>query len=210
MIKRLPKIDVEKLYNDMADKNNAPLLIEYDAFLNMIKRLPSDKNTANIKKMASQLSEVLREEKRLILDIKNSEKDKTKWASRILYFSDKANQAQSTAKDVMELEVQQKRLLESNEKIGYMEEKLNGIKLEREELNLELLRETLEYLYSNMNDEQELLKRTTEDIEYYRIKLQELREQRDALEAKVDSVYNFIHCLMGAETTERMDKRFIK
>lgn len=206
MRKTLPKIDSKKLYEKIISEKMVPILTEYKPFRDMLKVISSPK----IQKTAEELDKALRLEKALILDIKNTEKEKSKLTSRVLYFSDQLNSEKGSNGDLIRLNEEKKKILLANQSISNMDEKLGEVIQEKEKLNFKLLKDTLEYCYSNINKDQEKLDKTTKEIEKYRAKLHDLRIERDAFENRAASTYNFVHGLLGSKTTQAIDEDLIK
>lgn len=48
-----------------------------------------------------------------------------------------------------------------------------------------------------------------EEIEVLRQKLKVDREKRDKLEKRVNSIYGFLHAMVGAKDTEKLDEEFL-
>ena len=76
-------------------------------------------------------------------------------------------------------------------------------------MNIDLLKETIDYAYEFMKKDGVELKIVLEEIEVLRQKLKVDREKRDKLEKRVNSIYGFLHAMVGAKDTEKLDEEFL-
>lgn len=206
MKKQKLRFDSNKLYEMLTSSETVPIMTEYKPFNDLVKTdVP-----AKIKTMASQLNEVLREEKELLLTMKNMEKEKSKTTSRVLYFSSQLNSSDGNERDMRMLAEEEGKIHQANMKLDNMDKHLLKLREEKQKLNLGLLKETLENSYKNINADQNRLEEVNYEINELRKALDTLRAERDMLDNKVTTTYNFVHGLMGASATEKIDENFIQ
>lgn len=206
MKKQKLRFDSNKLYEMLTSSETVPIMTEYKPFNDLVKTdVP-----AKIKTMASQLNEVLREEKKLLLTMKNMEKEKSKTTSRVLYFSSQLNSSDGNERDMRMLAEEEGKIHQANMKLDNMDKHLLKLREEKQKLNLGLLKETLENSYKNINADQNRLEEVNYEINELRKALDTLRAERDMLDNKVTTTYNFVHGLMGASATEKIDENFIQ
>lgn len=180
-----------------------PILLSYEPFKKVIRHGSNPK----IKKEMQILSGMIEEEKKHILEVNSLHKEKSRITASILYLSNQLNQKESRTSE-RELEMRRNRMKEIIEDIRGREAAIQELRLRQEEQNLVLLGETVEYAYEKMKRDEKELEALLREIEKLRDKLRADREQRDQLKGRLDSLYGFMHALMGAKETEKLDTEF--
>lgn len=155
-----------------------------------------------------EIEEISRQEKDIILNVKNSQKEKSRFAARVLYVSDQLNiQKNPNAQDSLDNLKGDMSIL--NQVIEQGQSDLRILELQKETLNKKLLKETLDYCYDNINNDEDELGKLLPEIDKLRQELEEKRIRRDDLQNKIEYTYGFIHGLMGAKKTEKMDEEML-
>lgn len=182
-----------------------PILLNYEPFKKVIRHGAS----TQIKKEMKLLSEMVEEEKKHILEVNSLHKEKSRITASILYLSNQLNQKNNRSSE-QELEMRKNRMKEIIEDIRRREAAIQELRLRQEEQNLVLLGETVEYAYEKMKKDEKDLDILLKEIEKLREKLRVDREKRDHLKSRLDSLYGFMHALMGAKETEKLDLEFFE
>lgn len=193
--------DCEQLYMQA----KIPLLLNYGPFKDVIKHASNPK----IKKEMQILQSMVEEEKKHILEVNSLHKEKSRITASILYLSNQLNESGSR-NSAQDLEMRKRRMKDIIEDIKNREEEIRILRDKQEHQNLVLLKETVEYAYENMKRDERELEVLLKDIEKQREKLQKDREKRDLLKSRLDSMYGFMHAMMGARETEKFDSEFFE
>ena len=171
----------EKSFEEMLSKRVVPMLLEYKPFNDMLKYV----STKQMQTIINELKEIIKDEKKQILDVNNLHKEKSKIAPRVLYLSSQLNSGNKEAESIQELLVN------------------------KEEKNLELLKETLEISYDIIKKDKSLLDPLLKEIEQMRKDLENKRILRDELQERINLTYSFIHGFMGGKDTEKFDNHML-
>lgn len=198
------KSDSKKIFEQMEDGGKIPILTEYKPFKDMVKYVANE----TMRSLMLEIEEISRQEKDIILNIKNSQKEKSRFAARVLYVSDQLNiQKNPNAQDSLDNLKGDMSIL--NQVIEQGQSDLRILELQKETLNKKLLKETLDYCYDNINNDEDELGKLLPEIDKLRQELEEKRIRRDDLQNKIEYTYGFIHGLMGAKKTEKMDEEML-
>lgn len=195
----------EVKFDELFAKTKIPILLSYEPFQNMIQYVCSPK----MRKEMQKLEEMVNEEKTLVLEVNSFHKEKSRITASILYLSDQINQRGSASSE-RELDRRKTRMQEMIESIKEKEDKIQELRQYQEEQNLVLLQDTVEYVYGYMKKDEKSLDTLLKEIERKRQQLNQDRERRDNLKKRLDSIYGFMHSMMGAKDTERFDSRFFE
>lgn len=193
----------EKSFEEMLSKRVVPLLLEYKPFNDMLKHVSTKEMQAIIK----ELKDIIRDEKKQILDVNNLHKEKAKIAPRVLYLSGQLNSGNKSAEK--ELDNEKNRMLKINDEISNKESSIQELLVNKEEKNVELLKETLETAYDIIKKDQKQLDPLLKEIEDMRKELENKRIIRDELQERINSTYSFIHGFMGGKDTEKFDNHML-
>lgn len=193
----------EKSFEEMLSKRVVPMLLEYKPFNDMLKYVC----TKQMQTIINELKEIIKDEKKQILDVNNLHKEKSKIAPRVLYLSSQLNSGNKEAE--RELEKEKNRMLEINNEISNKESSIQELLVNKEEKNLELLKETLEISYDIIKKDKSLLDPLLKEIEQMRKDLENKRILRDELQERINLTYSFIHGFMGGKDTEKFDNHML-
>ena len=194
----------QDIFQDILSKKRVPLLLNYAPYQSMIKYGQSSK----MKDISNEIKAIIEVEKKHILEGNTLHKEKSRITANVLYISNELN-SQNNKNKKKKLEEQRLRMEEIREEIKNREDEIQDIIMEKEEKNLELLKETIDYAYEFMKKDEAELKKVLEEIEVLRQKLKVDREKRDKLEKRVNSIYGFLHAMVGAKDTEKLDEEFL-
>ena len=194
----------QDIFQDILSKKRVPLLLNYAPYQSMIKYGQSSK----MKEISNEIKALIEVEKKHILEVNTFHKEKSRITANVLYISNELNSQNNLGME-KRLEEQRLRMEEIREEIKNREDGIQDIIMEKEEKNLELLKETIDYAYEYMKKDEAELKKVLEEIEVLRQKLKVDREKRDKLEKRVNSIYGFLHAMVGAKDTEKLDEEFL-
>lgn len=193
----------EARFEDIFSNAKVPILLNFEPFKNVVKYA----STPKIKKEMKVLQDMIHEEKQHILEVNSLHKEKSRITASILYLSNQINQ-KGNHDSVKELEKRKNRMQEIIADIQSREKTIQDLRDRQEEQNLVLLRDTVEYAYDTMKRDEQDLEVLFKEIEKQREQLRKDREKRDALKLRLDSMYGFMHSMMGAKDTEKFDSEF--
>lgn len=197
------RIKTSSIFDQLLNKKIVPILVDYEPFKELLKYGTSKK----MDDLIERLDKLIFIEKDHILTIKNLNKEKKRTTAKVLYYSGQVNSDSGTEADMKKLEQERKIINETNQEIDERREKMEEILVEKEQLNLELLKETVSYCYNRMEKDEKELDIILEDIEKIRKELEVKRIKRDELEDRVNSTYSFIHSLLGSNATQKIDSK---
>ena len=194
----------QDVFQEILSNKHVPLLLNYAPYQSMIKYGQSNK----MKEISNQMKELIVIEKKQILEVNSLHKEKSRITANVLYISNEIN-SQNNLSMGGKLEEQRLRMEQVRQEIKDRENQIQDIIMEKEEMNIDLLKETIDYAYEFMKKDGVELKIVLEEIEVLRQKLKVDREKRDKLEKRVNSIYGFLHAMVGAKDTEKLDEEFL-
>lgn len=203
-MKRFNKSESDKLFEEIIEKKIVPMLLDYKPFNEMLKYVSTNEMQAHIR----EIKRISIEEKKQVLEVNNLHKEKARIAKQVLYIS---NQLNAKGRNEMEDELvdSRNRIIQINEEIDERENSIQELLVQKEEENLNLLRETLSCSYNTIKNDEKELTNLLKEIEELRKVLENKRIQRDELQGRIDSTYGFIHGFMGAKETQKIDEQFL-
>lgn len=186
-------------------KNRVPILTKDRVWKDII----GANTSKSIQSLSNRLEELLEEEKKLKIQLKDNKQQKTKLMNKIIHLSNLLN-SKGQENVLPEMERCKEEIEKINEAIDVIMEKLEEYPKEIEKINLALLKETIIIVYSDINTSQNRLFTVKDEIDELRAKLNSLREEKDLLEEKIELLYSFLHTVVGHEEMEKLDLRFLK
>ncbi|AHM55697.1 hypothetical protein EAL2_c03940 [Peptoclostridium acidaminophilum DSM 3953] len=194
-----------EIAEDILRRNNIPLLCEYTPW----KRFYASAKSTDLEKEYEKLLSIVRDEKNLKKQVKGVQDKKIKLMAKIVLLSRELNE---NSNDLAEIELEKARLeIENmNEYIDGSFETLENFKFEKEQLNINLLKLTIKHAYESITSDETRLDKVSETIEERRRELDVLRGERDELRGRLDSMYFFMHSVLGGKEMERLDRKFLK
>lgn len=198
------KSESNKLFERIKKGTVIPMLIDYKPFKEMIKYSINPPMQSLIK----YIEDITKEEKAKLLETANLQKEKSRFAAKVLYLSDQLNSHGSRHAGEHLDDIKEK-MVEINDKIEQNRIDLSALRVEKENLNLELLRQTLDYCYENINQDEKNLKALLDEIDKIRTELEKKRIVRDTLQKRINSTYGFIHGVIGAKETSKIDEEML-
>lgn len=197
--KKKAEIDLELLRH-----SRVPILILDKVWHNIF---PPGKKTKVILQLEETLNTLLKQQGKLNNDLKDYLKIKKKLMDEILELTTEAftNQNESAKR---EMERNQRNILEINEKLEQIQNRLNILPEEIQEINGRLLEESVKICYKEMKEHQESLNELNIWIERTREILKNKLEEKTVREEKAAQIYSYLHDLVGADFIEYLDKNY--
>lgn len=164
------------------------------------KLFPGGVKPPHIAAIEGKLNDLLKEQGKLINEIKDLKKAKKKLMDAIV--SGMSNSGNDKKKDK-----QQKLLLETKERIEQESDRLMELPYEIKKANEELLVNGVAYCYEELRTRAESLESLKAEIDARRAELKEKVAYRVELEESVDASYSLMHDLLGHEVMNLFDKK---
>lgn len=194
-----------KLAKKILKIKKIPTLIEYEPFKKILEAT-NDKEMLNI---ANEIESLIKNGPKLEFKLNSLNDEKRKLMAKIVLLSQKLNEEENTKAEV-ELDKTKEEIQNINEQMKDIELTKDELPLKIAELNELLLQIIIKYIYNNLSNDKKNLDYTNKKIEELRIELDNLREKREELDTRIDSMYSFLHGLVGYEEMEKLDKKFLK
>ena len=164
------------------------------------KLFPDGVKPNEIVSIEQKVNELLKEQGKLVNEIKDLKKAKKKLLDAIV-------SGMSDAGNDKKKDKQQKLLLETKERIEKQSDRLMELPYEIKKANEELLVAGMAYCYDELRSRTETLETLTEEINVQREELKEKVAYRVELEESVDATYSLMHDLLGREVMNLFDKQ---
>ena len=164
------------------------------------KLFPDGVKPNEIVSIEQKVNELLKEQGKLVNEIKDLKKAKKKLLDAIV-------SGMSDAGNDKKKDKQQKLLLETKERIEKQSDRLMELPYEIKKANEELLVAGMAYCYDELTSRTEELETLTEEINVQREELKEKVAYRVELEESVDATYSLMHDLLGREVMNLFDKQ---
>ncbi|AKL96767.1 hypothetical protein CACET_c33230 [Clostridium aceticum] len=181
-------------------KNRIPILIKDKQW----KQIMESNRTRTIQMAAKKLEDLVDKEKLLVKQLSILEQNKKKLMNKILHLSDLLN-TQGQENVIEELEDCKEEISKINDEVNVITETLDLHRINIEETNLHLLKETVKIAYKNIKVSDSKLLGINKEIEGLRVKLGDLRDEKLEVEQRIDVLYSFLHMMMGHEEMEKLD-----
>lgn len=163
------------------------------------KLFPEGVKPDHIAALEQRLNELLKEQGKLVNEIKDLKRAKKKLMDAIV--SGMGNTGNDKKKDK-----QQKLLIETKERIEEQSDRLMELPYEIQKANGELLEVGVTYCYSELKNRTQSLEDLKEEIERQREELKQKVAYRVELEESVDATYSMMHDLLGREVMNLFDR----
>ena len=164
------------------------------------KLFPGGVKPAHIAAIEANLNELLKEQGKLVNEIKDLKKAKKKLMEAIV--SGMSSSGNDKKKDK-----QQKLLLETKERIEAQSDRLMELPYEINKTNEDLLVNGVAYCYEELKIRAQSLEDLKGEIDSRREELKEKVAYRVELEESVDATYSLMHDLLGREVMNLFDKK---
>lgn len=163
------------------------------------KLFPGGKKPPQVTELEKQLNELLKEQGKLVNDIKGMKKGKKKLMDAIV-------SGMSNPNNDKKKEKQQKLLVETNDKIAEYSDRLMELPYKIKSINEMLLVTGVKYCHDEWKNRTEELEALTEQIDTMRGEIKEKVAYKVDLEESIDVTYSLMHALLGREVMNLFDK----
>lgn len=197
-------VDLEKQYRQALKGKKIPLLVLDNKWhqLFMVEKKPRQ-----IKKLETELNELLQRQGKLNTELKEMKKLKTNLLQEI---RDNMELAESDGRVQKKQEKNQRLVIDINEKTESYEDELMDIPHKMDEVNYQLMLETIHVFYNlmkkNETDIEEIIRWVT-DI---RDKVKENMVRKTTLEEYNTTIYGYLHDVLGADVADIFDLKYLK
>lgn len=163
------------------------------------KLFPGGQKPADVAALEQNLNALLKEQGKLVNEIKDLKKAKKKLMDAIV-------SGMSTTSNDKKKDKQQKLLLETKQRIQEESDRLMELPYEIKSANEELLIAGVAYCYDRWKERTEELGDLSDEIDIMRAQLKEKVAYRVELEESVDATYTLMHDLLGHEVMNLFDR----
>lgn len=178
--KKIPPISLDNKWHQLFPKDGKPEVIAY---------------------WEEEVNACIKREGSLNTDLKDLKKLKTKLMDSIVANMDVAE----SRKQLKKMEENQRLILEINEKISRYEEELTELPKRQKDATLMLMLETMDYCYSQMRENQEMIEEIESWIKEVRIELKKNVVRKQDKEILNNKMYSYLHDLFGVEVVSAFD-----
>lgn len=197
------KIDLDE---NILDKNRIPLLIEDPEWI----KLFGDNKNRCIQDAKEELLKLSTRKNILESYSRKLQKNKTKYMKKILKVSESVNSDHNQENQIGFLDEYKESILKINEEIEDIRFQLEMLPKEIKKANFNLLTETVQYGYNELNSRKKTLNKSLEEIHSLRVRLKELFEIKYDNEEWINATYTFLHGLLGREVIEEIDRKKLR
>ncbi|TAH68479.1 MAG: hypothetical protein EWM47_08015 [Anaerolineaceae bacterium] len=188
-------------YNKIIKNKKLPILT-LDARWHEL--FPDEIKSFRIKELEQKVNQLLKNQGKLVHDIKDMRKLKKSLVSDIVENMDIKDDHQGKVKE-KKLERNKKYINELNEKIDKASDKLSELPYKIKEANEELLSESIKNCYDRIHINQEELKNISEWIQKTREELKLKILAKHDMETANNLIYTYMHDILGSEVIEIFD-----
>lgn len=193
-------IDINIDY-DMLTKSAIPLLIQNKEW----NKLFGDIEEKDIVELKNKLEKLSDENQNVKKELSMKKSEKKKLIAKVLTLSDEINN-NNLSGGLELLESYQKQIHEINDDIDELTFKSETLPREVRSTNLELLKITIKYAYTDIYDSERNLRNLNSELDRLREKLRSLIKEKHDNEEKRNDTYTFLHSLLGREEIDRLDR----
>ncbi|QUH25660.1 hypothetical protein [Serpentinicella alkaliphila] len=192
-------IDIE-LDENIIKKKKIPILLKDKTWLYIRDNC---KNRA-MDSISKELEVIIKEEANLQKHMRTMKEKKRVLMNKVINLSDLVN-TKGEERYIPEIEKSKSEIEQINIEIDQTYDMLLEFPKKIEQVNLQLLKETVKVAYQNVQTNQTQLNSLDKEIYGLREKLNKLREEKEIVEKKVGILYGFLHTLVGADEMEKLD-----
>lgn len=166
---------------------------------------PEDSKTAAIRDLEQRVNNLLKKQGKLVNDIKDMKRLKSNLLKDIVDNMDIGKHPAGKAKE-KKLDQNKQFVNELNEKINQSMDELAEIPYQIKLVNEELLAESIQVFYSELEENKIEIKEVTDWIAGIREELKNKILIKQDLETKNSLIYTYMHDILGAEIMELFDR----
>ena len=190
--------------DNIVKRNKIPILIYVPEWIQLF----SDNKSRNMQKIIAKLEELIAREKECDSELRSMEKRKKLVMNKILYLSKDINENNNEAA-LPKMEETEKELIEINQKMPILIEKMETLPDLINMQNTQLLKETIKRSYELIKENKSESEKCQEQVNEIRQKLASLIQRKVDTEERVNKLYSFVHGMIGADEMESLDENFL-
>lgn len=190
--------------DNIVKRNKIPILIYVPEWIQLF----SGNKSRNMQKIIKKLEELIARGKDCDLELDKLEKRKKIIMNKILYLSKDINENDNNAA-LPKMEEAEKEIIEINQKIPRLIEESEILPDRINEMNTQLLKETIKRAYELIKEYESESEKHQEQVNEFRQKLADLIQKKVYTEEQVNKLYSFVHGMIGADEMESLDKSFL-
>jgi len=190
--------------DNIVKRNKIPILIYVPEWIQLF----SDNKSRNMQKIIAKLEELIAREKECDSELRSMEKRKKLVMNKILYLSKDINENNNEAA-LPKMEETEKELIEINQKMPILIEKMETLPDLINMQNTQLLKETIKRSYELIKENKSESEKCQEQVNEIRQKLASLIQRKVDTEEQVNKLYSFVHGMIGADEMESLDENFL-
>lgn len=190
--------------DNIVKRNKIPILIYVPEWIQLF----SNYRSRNMNKAITKLEELIYKEKEQEAELESLGKRKKLVMNKILYLSKDINENNNEAA-LPKMGEAEKELIEINQKIPALIEELEILPGRINEVNTQLLKETIKRSYELINEYKSESEKCQEQVNEIRQKLATLIQKKVDMEERVNKLYSFTHGMIGAAEMENLDESFL-
>jgi len=190
--------------DNIVKRNKIPILIYVPEWIQLF----SNYRSRGMNKTIERLEELISREKEQGAELERLGKRKKLIMNKILYLSKDINE-NNNKEALPKMEEAEKELLEINRKMPKLMEELETLPGLINEVNTQLLKETIKRSYELINEYKAEAEKCQEQVNEIRQKLSALIQKKVDMEERVNKLYSFTHGMLGADEMEVLDENFL-
>lgn len=203
MRKKEPEID----YKAFIHNKKIPIIILDPKWHELF---PEQAKTPAIKNLEKKLNDLLKQQGKLVNDMKDLKKLKRKMMSQIVENMGEAATIEAERRKVKKQEASQKMILDINEKLETGNDELLDIPYKIREVNELLVVECLKYWYAMLRDNTSEIRKLDHWILAAREELKRKLLIKQEKEEMNEKVYSYMHNLLGYDVINKFDNSFVQ
>ncbi|HPA53918.1 MAG: hypothetical protein PHI04_08465 [Clostridiaceae bacterium] len=203
-MERIPMGKDISFKDNIVRRNKIPILIYVPEWIQLF----SGNKSRSMQKIIARLEALIARNKECDSELYNLEKRKKMVMNKILYLSKDINENNDKTA-LSKMEEAEKEIKEINRKISVLLEELESIPKQINDMNTQLLKETIKRAYELINESRSESEKCQEQVNDIRQKLAELIQKKADMEERVNKLYLFIHGMIGADEMESLDESFL-
>lgn len=202
-MKRSVDREKKELFTAALQGKNIPIL----TLDNKWYRLLDDEERDAVRDIEDQMNALLKRQGRLNTERKDIKKLKKKLMGEIVTMVDEAGDHPTSAQ-TKKIEQHKKKIEESNEKLEEYEDELLDLPKQIDQLNIQLMLATMEFCYSDMQENTEQIQEIARWVTKIRIELKKRLIKKQEMEQKNHAMYSYMNDLFGADVMDMFDLEY--
>jgi len=201
----LKKKNDEIDFREFIDNKKLPILVLDPKWHEL---LPDNQKTPTIRSLEKKLNELLKQQGKLVNDMKDMKKLKMKLMEQIVANMSDGDSSQIDKKQNKKQETSQKMILELNEKLENYNDELLDVPYKIRQVNEELAVECVKYWYATLQTNTKQI----EALNNWILQTREVLKQRILIkqekEEQNSGIYSYMHNLLGSDVINKFDNQF--